>query len=485
MQVRTISGWLCVGAFVGVTAGVGRGVLAQPCATPVWVRVSATEPSARNSPGMAYHEATRRTILFGGMIGLDWPNVGAHGETLAWNGSGWTQLNPGGSVPFKRFETPLTYDSARKRIVMHSGAAIEWSPDVHHIPGTFEFDGTDWFQVSLSGPIARHAHGLVYDSARGRTVMIQGKHGLDDTWEWNGSAGTWALRATGQMESRGWAGAAYDAKRERVVVFGGYTDGFAKLGDTWEWDGVSWQQKAATIPPPGGPGARNGIAMTWDPVQERVVMVAGESATAQHSDVWEWDGVTWTLRPTVGLSPRVNHAIAYDTHRSRLVLACGVRGGSTLGDTWELVTDPRIDSVAQDVAVDVGADAVVTVGASGSGALAYRWSKGGVPLEDAGRYSGTATPTLTIAGARVVDSGEYFVTVTAVCGEKARSHASVTVVCRGDMDGGGSVNTGDLTAFLGLFGQGVPSGSAADFNHDGVVNTVDLVGFLAAFGSAC
>lgn len=458
---------------------------AQPCTTPTWVRLSATEPSPRNYPAMAYHEASRQTIMFGGMIGLDWPNVLAHGETLSWNGTAWTTLTPGGTVPFKRFETQMTYDTARKRLVMHSGAAIEWSPNIHHIPGTFEFDGTNWFEVSPVGPLARHAHGLVYDAARARTVMIHGKHGMDDTWEWDPSASTWSLRATGQMPSRGWAGYAYDFKRQRVVVFGGYDANFVKLGDTWEWDGTTWQLRSPTIPQPAGPGARNGVAMTWDPVRERIVMTGGESSTAQHNDMWEWDGTTWTPRPSTGLMGRVNHAIAYDTHRSRLIVSCGVRNNATLGDTWELITDPRIDAAVQDTVVDVGENAVVAVGASGTGTLAYQWSKGTVPLEDAGRYSGTTTPTLTISGARAVDSGEYFVTVTAPCGEKTRSHATVTVLCRGDIDGGGGINTADLTGFLALFGQPVPTSSPADFNADGVVNTADLVAFLAAFGSEC
>ncbi|MFM9957559.1 MAG: hypothetical protein ACKVZJ_05760 [Phycisphaerales bacterium] len=459
-------------------------VLAQ-CGTNTWVRLSAAEPSPRASPAMAYHQASRQTILFGGMIGLAWPDVGAHGETLSWNGTAWTQLTPGGTVPFKRFETPMTYDSARKRLVMHSGAAIEWSPSNHHIPGTFEFDGVNWFQASPTGPLARHAHGLVYDAARNKTVMIQGKHGMDDTWEWDGNAATWTFRLNGQMNSRAWAGYAYDASRERVVVFGGYDNSFIKQGDTWEWDGVAWQQKATTQAQPAGPGTRNGIAMTWDPVRERVVMMGGESGTAQHGDLWAWNGSTWTLIPATGLTPRVNHAMTYDTHRSRLITANGVRGAVTLGETWELITDPRIDAAVIDLSADVGQTVGLTVGASGTGALTYQWSKGSVPLADGGRYSGTATSTLVITGTRQIDAGEYFVTVTGPCGSTTRSHGALAVICRGNLDGSGGVTTADLTAFLALFGQSVSPSSPADFNQDGAINTADLVSFLAAFGSEC
>lgn len=467
-----------------IPACLANAALAQ-CPAPQWVRVNATEPSPRTAPGMAYHEASRRTILFGGMIGLDWPNVGAHGETLAWNGTVWTTLDPGGQVPFKRFETPLTYDSARGRIVLHSGAAIEWSPSNHHIPGTYEFDGTDWYFVHPTGPLARHAHGLVYDAARNVTVMIQGKHGMDDLWEWNSTAATWTHRLNGQMPSRGWAGAAYDPVRQRVVVFGGYSADFIKLGDTWEWDGTSWELRAPTQPQPAGPGERNGAQLAWDPVRQRVVMVGGESYTAQHSDMWEWTGSSWTPRQATGLTPRVNHALAYDTHRSRLIAVCGVRGGSSLGDTWELITDPRIDTAVNDVSVDVGSQAVLSVGASGTGTLSYQWFRGTVPLADDARIIGSTTATLTILGVQAADAGRYDVIITGACAQKTRSHGKLTVTCRADVNGSGGIDTADLTVLLGRFGQSVTPGTSGDVNGDGVVNTSDLTLLLAAFGSTC
>lgn len=56
--------------------------------------------------------------------------------------------------------------------------------------------------------------------------------------------------------------------------------------------------------------------------------------------------------------------------------------------------------------------------------------------------------------------------------------------CTGDLNGDGSVNTADLTSFLGQFGQ-AGLGLCADLNNDGSVNTSDLVTFLGAFGGSC
>ncbi len=471
---------LACSALVGVAA-----TARAQCGSAVWVYVNPTEPQPMSSPSMTYHVGKRRTILFGGMIGLDWPNVVASPDTMSWDGSTWTVLNPPTGSPFPRYQSPMAYDAARGRLVMHAGAAVEWSPSIHHIPGTWEFDGERWFQITPTGPLARHCHQLVYDKARDVSVLIHGKHNLDDVWEYAGASGAWTFRTTGSMASRAWAGAAYDEARQRVVVYGGYADNFSKLGDTWEWDGSAWSLRNAGQAQPGGPGTRNGIAMVWDAARERVVMTGGESLTAQHGDMWSWDGATWTLVPTTGLTPHVNHAMAYDTHRSRVIIAGGVRGANSLGGTWELITDPRIDVATPDVSIDAGQNAVMTVGASGTGVLTFQWRKGEVPLVDGGRYSGTSTSTLIVTGAREVDSGEYSVIVTGPCGSRTRSHGTLTVICRGNIDGVGGITTSDLTAFLALFGQAVSPNNPADFNGDGAVTTADLVSFLAAFGDEC
>ncbi|MFM9959370.1 MAG: GC-type dockerin domain-anchored protein [Phycisphaerales bacterium] len=59
--------------------------------------------------------------------------------------------------------------------------------------------------------------------------------------------------------------------------------------------------------------------------------------------------------------------------------------------------------------------------------------------------------------------------------------------CPADFNNDGSVNTPDLTYFLGRFGGtfNPPGSERADLNADGVVNTADLTRFLGAFGKAC
>lgn len=55
----------------------------------------------------------------------------------------------------------------------------------------------------------------------------------------------------------------------------------------------------------------------------------------------------------------------------------------------------------------------------------------------------------------------------------------------GDLNADGAVNTLDLTAFLGSFGQPIVLGTRGDLNADGAVNTLDLTFFLGQFGKTC
>lgn len=57
--------------------------------------------------------------------------------------------------------------------------------------------------------------------------------------------------------------------------------------------------------------------------------------------------------------------------------------------------------------------------------------------------------------------------------------------CRGDFNGDGIVNTGDLVGFLGAFGQMASSYSPYDMNGDAAINTLDLTEFLWLFGQPC
>ena len=141
-----------------------------------------------------------------------------------------------------------------------------------------------------------------------------------DTWVWDGTE--WTQESdTGPSRRRAHA-VAYDALRERIVLFGGY-DGPADavLGDTWEWDGTAWMQLADFGP---APRARSAMAFAGG----RVILFGGSApgergADDFFNDTWEWTGRLWKQRQDIGPHPRWSHAMSYDTVRKRLVIFGG------------------------------------------------------------------------------------------------------------------------------------------------------------------
>src|SRR5688572_5999258 len=105
------------------------------------------------------------------------------------------------------------------------------------------------------------------------------------------STATWTRLEATDMSPRTGAATTYDARRQRVVLFGGSTLS-STLFDTREWDGTVWTDRTPALanPPP-----RSAAALAYDAFRERVVLFGG-SAAATLTDTWEWDGTTWAQR---------------------------------------------------------------------------------------------------------------------------------------------------------------------------------------------
>lgn len=293
--------------------------------------LAAGAPVLREKHAMAYDSTRGHVVLFGGRYNANPSSLGSisyFGDTWEWDGNQWTWQTSSGPSP--RFGHKMAYDSARGRMVLFGGE----NPEVGKVGGTWEWDGHTWILRTNSGPLARSDHAMVYDAARGRVVLFGGHRSsggfferLGDTWEWDGN--TWTQRASTGPSARDMLAMAYDAGRGRVVLFGGYSSGYK--GDTWEWDGTTWTLRASS-----GPSPRAQHAMAYDATRARVLLFGGNVAPSYSAETWEWDGTTWTLRASSGPATRIEHAIAYDATRARVVLFGGSHTiNETLGDTWE------------------------------------------------------------------------------------------------------------------------------------------------------
>ena len=206
------------------------------------------------------------------------------------------------------------------------------------LAATTTLTAQDWVQAPATGPSPRQLPRLAFDLARGQTVLFGGYEratsaAAADTWTFDGT--TWTQRTPANVPpSRDTHAMSYDLTRGVVTMFGGVDSGsFTVRGDTWEWNGVDWTQRATTVTP----GPRFGAAMAFDSARGVHVLFGGSSTTALLADTWEWNGTVWTPRMPATVPPmRTNHGMVFDSARNRIVMFGGTGSGqSRLADTWE------------------------------------------------------------------------------------------------------------------------------------------------------
>jgi hypothetical protein len=193
-----------------------------------WQQLSSVGPSARADSSMAFDQSDGTMVLFGGLAG----STVMH-DTWRWNGTIWSIQGPAVSPP-SRWIHRMAYDAARDEVVVFGGAGTATV-----LGDMWVWNGSNWVQKTPGTlPSARYADAIAYDSHRQVVVLFGGQTGFDygvgllgDTWEWNGTGWT-PLPVTGPT-ARSFVKMVYDQRRRKLVLFGGY-DATGFVNDTWE-----------------------------------------------------------------------------------------------------------------------------------------------------------------------------------------------------------------------------------------------------------
>jgi hypothetical protein len=245
-----------------------------------WSTATASNPFCVSEQAMAYDAARQRTVLFGGFNG----SAGTSG-TFEWDGERWLRRTP--SIrPLARHGHAMAYDTARRETVLFGGMP---SPSGLPLGDTWVWDGESWAERNpATSPPLRSYASMAYDEARQRVVLFGGSGftgTLSDTWEWDGS--TWTQRVTATRPPSRWLAAlAYDPIRKRMVLWGGRDVSSQRYADTWEWDGTDWAQLVLSTNPPAEFGDP---ALAYDAARERMVLFRSAVTSAQ----------TWVLGNTI------------------------------------------------------------------------------------------------------------------------------------------------------------------------------------------
>ncbi|MCC6781207.1 MAG: hypothetical protein IT457_00065 [Planctomycetes bacterium] len=177
----------------------------------------------------------------------------------------------------------MAFDILSGRVVLYGGLG---SGGV--LGDTWAFDGVDWAQLQpANGPPAGKAyHQMVSDLGRGRIVLYGGQPPSRPHWEWSGQ--DWQEQTS--MVTPGFRtsahGLAWDSARSRTVLHGGI-DPFSSTyrGDTWEWDGAVWARRSDGS---YGPGSRACMALVYSSIDDATLSYGGVQGTMVISDLWEW-----------------------------------------------------------------------------------------------------------------------------------------------------------------------------------------------------
>jgi hypothetical protein len=279
---------------------------------------------------LVFHERSNQLVLLNGGPEQGKPATDPL-ELWSWNGNEWRAL-PSDGPRWRNFAS-ATCDAQRGVLVLQGGTR----PD-QDLADTWEWDGTNWTEHTGAGPGPREGAALTFDAARGVCVLFGGAtrgKPMGDTWTFDGQR--WQQSASAGPSPRFPGGFAYDPAREVVLLVGGHTVdqlGFRTHGDTWTWNGSTWEQVDDS-----GPSPRDGARAAFDPRSQSILLFGGAEVSAtvrHHGDLWSWDGTSWTQLPDLGPPPRLHAALAFDPRRNVLVLTGGSNApAKILPDTWE------------------------------------------------------------------------------------------------------------------------------------------------------
>ena len=195
-------------------------------------------------------------------------------------------------------------------------------------------------------PSPRYRSAAIWDPVRHRVLVYGGLtfSPAGDTWALTmGASPAWSLVVSGS-NARGDCAAVYDPVRDRFIIYGGTSGSGFHFNDAYALPltgAPTWAQIAASGTPPA---PRIDPSVIYDPLRDRLLVFGGSircglgCATPQN-DVWQLTLAgtpTWTQLAPAGTPPppRASAGAIYDPVRDRMVIMAGA--GANPNGAWVL-----------------------------------------------------------------------------------------------------------------------------------------------------
>lgn len=300
----------------------------------------ASNPSPRTLSRMAFDSKNGVGVLFGGRGLLDNSTKLYHNtnETWLWNGR-WQQVFPEHAPPARGAHN-LVYDSARERTVLFGGR-VESEDAAHPEPtfvnDTWIYQNGDWTQLEIAdAPPARHLAGMAYDASRDRIVLYGGNHftagtttlePLYDTWEFDGTNWTQIGSATGMTVVKPIL--TYDEARHEILMVGMESvDSLTTVTFRYHADSGTWEKLTSEK----NPACVNEGGTAYQQHNQTVLLFGGvcTGSTPTLGETWEWNGTKWNEITTNVSNRTVDEAMMYDAWRQETIAFGGTPAFSTV-----------------------------------------------------------------------------------------------------------------------------------------------------------
>lgn len=384
--------------------------------TPAWEPVATTGTSAGEVAwhAGAYSPERRSLVHYGGI----WTLAQSQCYELALGDGRWSRVDPPAPSPFPgrhgawMFEDPLTRHTlmwfgelwatgepparytplassgdpralgyvvdTRRRRLLALGGNLYWSRD-GRLDQVWEMpldEPRRWSRIEVPGPQppGRMMFGIVYDARRDRVLVYGGIHygsvagwmvyAVGDLWELSLDPPRWTkLEPANPPTDRGGGEVLLDASRDRLLVFGGAGGGVATthpVEDSWALDLSGEELRWSALGPIPGRGRA-----VLDANRDRVVMWSGGAGA------WSLpltDGAAWTPIATGGFwpEPRSESGVCFEADRDRMLVyggsvAGGFPSGVPAGDLYAL----RFSETVAVVVRPEGDDGAIRLGSRG------------------------------------------------------------------------------------------------------------------------
>jgi hypothetical protein len=290
-----------------------------------WTQLAVAGPPTRWDEAMAYDPADGYVVLFGGEP-FELPSeCGPCNQTWIFSAGTWSELNIAG--PPSEYGATLAWDAARGELILTGGfgAFYPWDGNL----GTWAFVHGTWTNLWIAGPSPNPLGATMsYVPSAGGLILFGGAittpagctEGLSSTWLFDGQ---WKNLSLGGPPGRYYGQMAFEPSAGEGILFGGYevlkpcdgAPGLATLGDSWSFDGSSWQQLQISSPP-----ARYSSALVYDATDGYDLLFGGTSCQGEScafpglylNDTWSLS--LGTVAPAISVSETPTAICVFDDH---------------------------------------------------------------------------------------------------------------------------------------------------------------------------